>query len=480
MANIIIFEGVDKAGKSTAAKVLSEQLSCKVIKGLSAKSAQQLKSDGLQLLESVQQELDNGAQNVIVDRLHVFSDPVYNPVYRDPELVNEVQEFIAVQDILETHLAKAWGKIHNVFLFIFTADADVILKRMSDMGGPEDKLEEHVRDNVNAYLNAYDSLYTALVTRSLPIYDELLSNVVLVDTSSLKENAVVESIAKVVAREKLSENTIAVSDLLKDNRLLFAPIVPKAYKVDSKFALVLAQNLIGNKKQKKYWREFKGYKVLDNGAFELGKSIDLSILLDIAKAINADEIVLPDVFRDKEETIKRTEEAIRKVDYYKKKGLLRPNVKLMAVPQGNDLYEWLTCFETFMRNPKIDVIAINRDSARFYGSRLETLKHVYAGIIAASPEIKKEYHLLGMQDNIHEAKIVAEKYPWVRSIDSCFPYLIAREYAKKQKNVRLDMEAGIARSSIQETINFNAPRNSGIECCLRKVIDVMNHWGINI
>lgn len=123
---------------------------------------------------------------------------------------------------------------------------------------------------------------------------------------------------------------------------------------------------------------------------------------------------------------------------------------------------------------------INRDSARFYGSRLATLEHVYKTIIAANPDVVKEYHLLGMQDNIHEAKEVAEKFKWVRSMDSCFPYLIAREWCKNKNEVAKAMEEGIERSSIKETINFNAPYNTSIEDCLRRVRREMRKWNINI
>lgn len=477
MTKVLIFEGVDKAGKSTTAEKLAQDWGYKIVKGLAVKTPTGMEQACKALLKEVGDYIRADVPGVIIDRIHIMSDAIYNPVHRDPSAANAQAAYQIVYSNMEELLKRTLADT-EVYAFIFTADADIILKRMEAGGGPEDIQEEDVKRNVERYLDAYANLYTALITGVEP-YNTTLKQTVLVDTTKISFEKVVEAV-KDILKGVENNNTISVESLLKDDRLLFAPIVPKGFKIKSDFALVLAQNLVRNKKQKKYWREFTGYKVLDNGAFELGKSIELSTLLDIAKAINADELVLPDVFRDMDETIKRTEEAILVIDKYKEKGLIRPDLKLMAVPQGKDLYEWLTCFDTFLKNPKIDVIAINRDSARFYGSRLKTLEHVYAGIIAVSPDIVKEYHLLGMQDNIHEAKEVSEKFGWVRSMDSCFPYLIAREYCKNKNEVVNAMEAGIERSNIKETINFNAPYNASIEDCLRRVRRVMRKWNINI
>lgn len=477
MTKVLIFEGVDKAGKSTTAERLAQDLGYKIVKGLAVKTPIGMEQACRALLKEVGDYIRAGIPGVIIDRIHIMSDAIYNPVHRDLHATSAHEAYQAVYSNMEELLKKTLAGT-EAYTFIFTADADVILKRMEADGGPEDVQEEDVKRNVERYLDAYANLYTALLSGAEP-YNTVLKQTVLVDTTTIDFEKVVAAV-KAVLNGSDNNNIISVEELLKDDRLLFAPIVPKGFKVKSDFALVLAQNLIGNKKQKKYWREFAGYKVLDNGAFELGSSIELNTLLDIARAINADEVVLPDVFRDVDETLKRTEEAIKVVDKYKEKGLIRPDLKLMAVPQGKDLYEWLTCFETFLKNPKIDVIAINRDSARFYGSRLKTLEHVYAGIIAVNPDIVKEYHLLGMQDNIHEAREVAEKFGWVRSMDSCFPYLIAREYCKDKAQIESVMEAGVERSSIGETIKFNAPYNASIEDCLRRVRRVMRKWNINI
>lgn len=76
-----------------------------------------------------------------------------------------------------------------------------------------------------------------------------------------------------------------------------------------------------------------GYIIVDNGAAE-GEHSSIQEVYDMACEINADEIVLPDVFFEGQETIRKSEEAINWLAKQKE------HFNLMAVPQGRNIVEW--------------------------------------------------------------------------------------------------------------------------------------------
>lgn len=159
------------------------------------------------------------------------------------------------------------------------------------------------------------------------------------------------------------------------------------------------------------------YVIMDNGVYETGKPLSIEEIVRKANLIGASEIVLPDYFKDGEATLEATGLAI---DYARKnfKG------KLMAVPQGKDIDEWLTnAIATLTMD--VDVIGIPKwISAEKEDARLEVLQ--YLGHMLRGREV----HLLGcacspIESQIVEAAVKAGDIVEVRGIDSCIAFKYA-------------------------------------------------------
>lgn len=486
---IIILEGIDKAGKSTAAeRIMKEFPEYKLLKGLSSKNITDFRVDSDKLASEIHEAL-NEHPGVIVDRIHLLSDPIYNPIIGSEEKKHQS----AILDYVEQYnkLEECYAELNKQFgslLFLFTADQNVILNRMQDMGGPEDELEEKVRKNTAHYLKGYDSLYASYATGS-EVMQNLFTNVVLVDTSNIGPEQVGDAITAILKNDSKIPNTTTIQKYIKKasnygerkTPLMVAAITPRVYNTKGlgKLNLVLSQN-IDTLRDAKVWMDCNEYKILDNGAFELGESQLFADVLRKGVDICANEVVLPDKFRDGNTTIKMVRKGLQTFRKLKKHQIIPTDkrFKFMAVPQGETLQEWMDSYKKLGNMTKVHVIAINRDSAKFFGSRLELLDFLDRSRMIF-PD--KEYHLLGMQDHIGELLGVQENYPWVRSIDSCFPYLIARDVANGSlESVEKVFEDNIHRKEFKSTIDFESHTTDKELKVFEEVKDRIRSWGIII
>ncbi len=162
------------------------------------------------------------------------------------------------------------------------------------------------------------------------------------------------------------------------------------------------------------------YIILDNGVIETGKPLTIERLLFCAEMIGAQEIILPDVFLDCDATLDSTHYAL---EIARQK---RPDLKLMGVPQGKTIEEWVSC-ALLMLEFDIDTIGIPKVLTSIGGrdARLEvlmTLGNLLRGL---------DIHLLGCWSSplevatIHAASLRGVIKP-VRGVDSALPYVYAR------------------------------------------------------
>ena len=159
-------------------------------------------------------------------------------------------------------------------------------------------------------------------------------------------------------------------------------------------------------------REVKGYKILDNSLIELGGSVDLQRVLDAAAHIDADEIILPDVFRDGPATIRAAKASIQELLAIYPDGKFP--YKIMAVAQGRDEKEWYECYKFLLDNPHVDVVGIPKVLAKMHPAgrphfvnKLCDLKY-------------KPHHLLGLWYSIREFN----EYEHLEDIRSCDTVLL--------------------------------------------------------
>lgn len=213
-----------------------------------------------------------------------------------------------------------------------------------------------------------------------------------------------------------------------------ATIVPTPYLEETKedsYFMCLYQEV---KKNPEYAAFFKARKeegkfvIMDNGAAE-GVNPTAAELLPIYSLVEPNEIVLPDVVYNKEETVRRTKEAYNLFSEYD----LEKKYKYMAVPQGETFSEWLECLRLFLQQTNITTIGVSKfvtpkfqkemgDDANV---RLECVDAIIT--IAEMMDRDIEIHLLGCWKDPSEIHRIAEVFgPKVRGTDSGIAYVYTR------------------------------------------------------
>lgn len=160
------------------------------------------------------------------------------------------------------------------------------------------------------------------------------------------------------------------------------------------------------------------FVTLDNGAYELGRSVDLSEWFVATMKIKPAEVWIPDVFEDGQATIELMEETVAK---------LNPDFqpRLAGVPQGKTWEEWLRCYARMVRSGMVSTIGVPKHLRN---------KHP-EGRLGALEELKQrklvlpslQYHCLGVND-MWEVSRISLRAPWVRSIDSAAPVHLAMNH----------------------------------------------------
>lgn len=196
-------------------------------------------------------------------------------------------------------------------------------------------------------------------------------------------------------------------------------------------------------------REIKGYKILDNSLIELGGAVNLQRVLDAAAHIDADEIILPDVFQNGPETIKAVEAAIAELLTIYPAGKFP--YKLMAVAHGKDEKEWYECYESLLKNNFIDVIGIPKVLAKKHPQGRPHFVNEYCDLDY------KPHHLLGLWYSTKEF----DEYNRIDSIRSCDTVLLGymAKYGLKADGVRPDGHTVDLEKDVINYGNFNTKDN---------------------
>lgn len=204
-----------------------------------------------------------------------------------------------------------------------------------------------------------------------------------------------------------------------------ATILPTAYLSmvqDDDYHLCLAQ-LIDTDEQYTtfYTRAAQDGKfvILDNGAAE-GIVAPIEELYEKSLQINASELVLPDVFFNSNGTIAAVHGAM---DYLTKVGY---KGRVMAVPQGRSLREWLVCALEIM-HMGVHTIGVPKNLVHTEGP--EGRYKAIGGLLHLRRLVNNimiEVHLLGCWTDPREVGMIYN-FCDVRGVDSRLPYLYAAE-----------------------------------------------------
>lgn len=157
------------------------------------------------------------------------------------------------------------------------------------------------------------------------------------------------------------------------------------------------------------------YTIMDNSLIELGGAVDIDTVYEAAIQCDADEMILPDVFREGYETYHRVYDDIIKL---RDRSMLG-TVRLMAVCHGRTLREFEECFKLLERKPEIHCIGIPKVAAELRPrDGRPGLEYVWQGS-------SKCIHLLGCTTNLDELR--QYRHPtWIRSVDTCIPALLSK------------------------------------------------------
>jgi hypothetical protein len=130
--------------------------------------------------------------------------------------------------------------------------------------------------------------------------------------------------------------------------------------------------------------------LLDNSLFELGESYDPEQFAYWVNELNPTEYIIPDVFNDKDGTIKSYENFISKYDNL-------PGKKI-AVVHGKTYEEFVECYEFFINTYEVDKIAFNFVDdyfVKFYEDEIQTRNLKIPPLWLAIPDNEWKKYALG-------------------------------------------------------------------------------------
>lgn len=158
--------------------------------------------------------------------------------------------------------------------------------------------------------------------------------------------------------------------------------------------------------------------IMDNSMVE-NSPVTEDVLIDICKELMPDEIIAPDVLFNKNQTLSNLYSFIERI---LKEDLLG-KIKIMGVPQGNNQYEWISCYKEMINNSFVNTIGWSKGACAwcFVGVKndqgIMEGRHLVFDYLKDEKLLIKFIHLLGAGDP-HEFSYY-QKHPMIRSNDTC-------------------------------------------------------------
>ncbi|MFE7576915.1 hypothetical protein ACFU5Z_19500 [Streptomyces sp. NPDC057521] len=186
---------------------------------------------------------------------------------------------------------------------------------------------------------------------------------------------------------------------------------------------VTAQRVLGDAVYRRFFRreaELGATIIVDNGVFDLGESLSALELVEAARAVQATEIILPDVMHDGPATINASTQGaaeIRKVT---------DEFLLCAVVHAADDDEWHRCYDYFANSDYVDAIALpasrrRSDSPQLSKDRVLATAYLESqGLV--NPRIK--YRMLGLGWRGHLELFEQREHEWIESVDCAAPVIL--------------------------------------------------------
>lgn len=210
------------------------------------------------------------------------------------------------------------------------------------------------------------------------------------------------------------------------------------------YHLLLAPELLTDSKYLGYYlnkRRQGHFLIVDNGAAELGESLNFNDVLKVAEKVGADEIALPDVLEDSEATLSASIKHYHKV----------PRQHRMFIPQGRSVLEWFACLHDAMAKFDFATIGIPKLMEMYPGGRAGIID----SIVESGAQNRYNIHLLGCYKA--PLKEVQSAYKagkgFVRGIDTAAPLAYAHQgqSMKYEKHLSYIWNVKVAASGVATT-----------------------------
>ncbi|QMU67276.1 hypothetical protein [Streptacidiphilus sp. P02-A3a] len=160
--------------------------------------------------------------------------------------------------------------------------------------------------------------------------------------------------------------------------------------------------------------------IVDNGVFDLGHALSAADLIAAALAVDAREIILPDVMRDGPATMKASDVAAREILD------LSDGFRLCAVVHAADDDEWLRCYDHFASSDFVGAIALpaSRRPApqeQLCRTRWTATRHLEDHGMVNDRIV---YRLLGLGRTGHLELVEQREHDWIASVDGAAPVIL--------------------------------------------------------
>ncbi|GAA1022118.1 hypothetical protein Aple_064730 [Acrocarpospora pleiomorpha] len=160
--------------------------------------------------------------------------------------------------------------------------------------------------------------------------------------------------------------------------------------------------------------------ILDNGVFDLGTSLGPDDLVRAARAVHAEEIILPDVMGDGPATMRASDAAAARILD------LSDEFRLCAVVHAADDTQWHRCYDHLVSSDYVGAIAFpasrrKQPSQELSKNRLAMTRHLDDHGLVDPGRI---YRLLGLGQRGHLELFEQRGHTWISSVDCAAPVLM--------------------------------------------------------
>ncbi len=189
---------------------------------------------------------------------------------------------------------------------------------------------------------------------------------------------------------------------------------------DTAYFMALAQEVLLDAEYARFFRERSEagqWVILDNGACELGESVDGEPLLEAFRLVRPQQLILPDKIDDGAGTYELVRAFLAK--YATQLG----GTRLTAVAHGRDYTDWLSSWRQLTSLPQVGAMAIGKTAPAFPDARPD-----YARIAALEHLVSKgllpehmTVHVLGSADAVHLELAQLRQFGFVTGLDTSAP-----------------------------------------------------------